>query len=155
MGFRPGGNFSKLFGCPLRGSHIMLKKLIFPKPLREFPLQRWVRISVRTWHLMAMGYLLGGVALGTPVNAENPALMHTLLSGLVFSALEVYASGVWFLQLKGQAVLVKMVLLGASFHTAGDPMPWLWAAVVIGGISSHMPGRYRYYSVFHGKVVKE
>ena len=28
-------------------------------------------------------------------------------------------------------------------------------AIIIGGISSHMPGKYRYYSIWHGRVIKE
>ena len=133
----------------------MLRSILFPKPMREFPAQRWVRISVRTCHLLSMGYLLGGAALGVPLQELTFGLWGTLISGGVFAAMELYASGVWLLQLKGQAELAKLVLMGAALLTSGSPMPYLIIAVIIGGFSSHMPGRYRYYSVFHGRVIKE
>jgi len=133
----------------------MLKSILFPKPKRDFPAQRWVRISVRTWHLLSMGYLLGGAGLGVPLVELHFGLWGTLASGLVFVALELYASGVWLLQLKGQAVILKLLLLGAAMTATGSPLPYLIAAVIIGGISSHMPGRYRYYSLFHGRELKE
>ena len=39
---------------------------LFDSPRREFAGQRWVRIGVRTAHLIAMAFLDGGVAVGTP-----------------------------------------------------------------------------------------
>ncbi len=102
-----------------------------------------------------MGFLLGGAAQGLTLAEQPLALWHTLGSGVVFMALELYASCVWLLQLKGWAVLVKLLLLGGAYAAGSTGMPYLVAAVVIGGISSHMPGRYRYYSPLHGRVVKE
>jgi hypothetical protein len=133
----------------------MWRDLLFPKPKRDFPAQRWVRISVRTWHLLAMGYLLGGTAHGLALADQPLGVWMTFASGAVFVALELYASCVWLLQLKGLAVIVKLLLLGAAVAATGSGLPYLVAAVVIGGISSHMPGKYRYYSPFHGRIVKE
>ena len=131
------------------------KSLLFPIPLRQFPGQRWARIAVRTWHLGSMGFLLGGAALGQPLGDQPAAMWNTLFSGAVFVALELYASCLWFLQLKGLAVIIKLAFFGAAALLEGDAMPFLLAALVVGGISSHMPGKYRYYSLWHGRVVKE
>ncbi len=128
---------------------------MFPQPLRDFPGQRWVRIGVRTWHLAAMGYLLGGTALGVPLEAQQAALAWTFASGLAFIGLELYCSCIWLLQLKGWAVIAKMALFGAAILSQAHGLPFFLAALVIGSISSHMPGRFRYYSVWHGRVVKE
>ncbi len=133
----------------------MLKAILFPKPMRNFPGQRWVRISVRTWHLLAMGWLLGGTAQGLTLAEQPGALWLTFLSGIVFSALELYQTFIWLFQLKGQAVLVKLVLLGAAVNSTEYGLSFLIVAVVIGGISSHMPGKYRYYSFYHGGILKE
>ena len=129
--------------------------MLFPKPMREFKGQRGVRIGVRTWHLLSMGYLLGGTAAGLSLAGQQHALWHTLASGLVFTLLELYASCIWLFQLKGQAVILKILLLGSALLSSGSGMPYLIAAVVIGGISSHMPGRFRYYSLYHGRLMKE
>ena len=129
--------------------------LLRPVPVRDFPGQRWVRISVRTWHLAAMGFLLGGTALGLSPAEQPAAVWHTFASGAVFSTLELYHSGIWLYQLKGWAVMAKFILLGGWVLSAGHGLAWLLAALIIGGISSHMPGRYRYYCPWYGRVVKE
>ncbi len=69
--------------------------------------------------------------------------------------MELYTSCVFLLQLKGWAVIAKALLLWAALAAPAHALGYLLAAIVIGGISSHMPGRFRYYSVVHGRVVKE
>ena len=114
-----------------------------------------MRIGVRTWHLMSMAYLVGGTALGTPLADQEAVMWNTFASGLVFIALELHASFIWLFQLKGWAVMLKMMLLGSALFSSTHPLPYFLAALVIGGISSHMPGKYRYYSPWHGRVVKQ
>jgi len=115
---------------------------------------RWVRITLRTAHLIAMGLLVGGVAAGTPVEHLTPAIWGTLLTGAVFVGLELYESWVFLVQVKGLAVLLKLLLLAGSVAFPGSALPLLVAAIVIGGFSSHMPGKYRYYSILHGRTLK-
>jgi hypothetical protein len=115
---------------------------------------RWVRMSLRTAHLIAMGLLVGGVAVGTPAGQMTLALWGTLLSGALFVALELYESWVFLVQVKGLAVLFKLVLLAGAVMFPGSALPLLIVAIVIGGFSSHMPGKYRYYSIFHGRALK-
>jgi hypothetical protein len=67
--------------------------------------------------------------------------------------LEAYPSFRWIYEGRGVCVLVKLLLLGS--------IPWLWQwrvailalVVVIASVGSHMPGRYRYYSFVHGRVL--
>jgi hypothetical protein len=133
----------------------MLKALLFPAPLRSFPGQRWVRISIRTAHLLSMGLLIGGFAGGLPLEQLSAAFWWTLLTGVVFVAVELHASFIFLFQLKGIAVLAKTLLLLAAWAEPRYAMSCLVFAVVIGGISSHMPGKYRYFSPLHGRVIKE
>ncbi|HJN65996.1 MAG TPA: hypothetical protein QF761_07320, partial [Pirellulales bacterium] len=68
-------------------------------------------------------------------------------------AIEAYPSCRWFYQGRGIMVFCKIVLLCL--------IPWLWnyrvlilaAVVVVASIGSHMPARFRYYSVVHRKVL--
>jgi len=127
---------------------------LFPEPARSFPGARWVRIGLRTAHLIAMGLLVGGVAAGSPP-AELPwAFWGTVVTGAAFVAVELHASGLFLLQLKGLAVLFKAVLLAGVALAPQAALAQLVAAIVVGGISSHMPGRFRYFSPFHGRVIK-
>jgi hypothetical protein len=133
----------------------MSKSILFPVPMRQFAGQRWLRISLRTWHLMSMAFLVGGTAAGLPFAEQPVAMWGTVLSGALFIAVELYASCIFLAQLKGVAVLVKILLLWAALISRDNGLSYLLASIVIGGISSHMPGRFRYYSLFHGRVVKE
>ncbi len=132
-----------------------LHSLMFPKPPRDFPGQRWVRIALRTAHLISMAVLTGGVSMGAAPLSMAPAFWTTLLTGVLLVGVEWFYSGVWVFQLKGIAVMAKILLLGAAAAAPHSALGLLVAAIVIGGVSSHMPGKYRYYSLWHGRVVKE
>ncbi len=123
-------------------------------PLRSFPGIRWVRISLRTAHLIAMGLLVGGVAVGTPIDQLTLALWGTLASGALFVGIELYQSLTFLVQVKGIVVLLKLLLLVAAIGFPGSALTLLIAAIVIGGLSSHMPGRYRHYSLWHGRALQ-
>jgi len=132
-----------------------MKKMLFPQPHRYVPAGRWVRILLRTWHLASMAFLVGAVAQGAALHSLSGALWGLVLSGGIYVAVELYTSCVFMLQLKGLAVVAKFLLMGAASAHPENAVPYLLVAIIIGGISSHMSGRYRYYSIFHGRVVKE
>ncbi|MDH4246524.1 MAG: hypothetical protein OEW39_01760 [Deltaproteobacteria bacterium] len=132
-----------------------MKRLLFPPSLRDVSGGRWIRISLRTWHLASMAFLVGGVAQGVPMDSLQNALWGLTLSGVAYVAMELYTSFVFLLQLKGLAVVAKVVLMGAAAASPDHALTYLVVAIIIGGISSHMPGKYRYYSVFHGRILKE
>lgn len=133
----------------------MLKALLFPSPLRSFPGQRWVRISIRTVHLLSMGLLIGGFAAGVPLQHLAGPFWWTLGSGVVFVAVELHASCIFLLQLKGIAVLTKTLLFLLAWAEPDRAMTCFVISVIIGGVSSHMPGKFRYFSPLHGRAVKE
>ncbi len=59
----------------------------------------------------------------------------------------------WLVQIRGVATLVKLVLV-ASISLLWDWRIFLLTLVIaIGVVTSHMPGRYRYYSFLHRGVV--
>lgn len=133
----------------------MKPSFLFPSPQRAFTGQRWVRIGLRTAHLIAMALLVGSVAGGkAPLEAPYP-FWATVATGVAFVALELFNTGVWLIQVKGLAVMVKALLLAAAAVAPDSALGWLIASIVIGGISSHMPGRFRYYSLWHGRQIKE
>jgi hypothetical protein len=120
----------------------------------EAPLApRAIRITLRTAHLIAFAALYGGHVHGVAAESLRPALVATVASGGTFAAFEIYRNPIWLMQLRGIATLVKIALV-ATVALAWDVRLWLLtAAIVIGGVVSHMPSRYRYYSVVHGRVV--
>ena len=114
---------------------------------------RLVRITLRTAHLIAFGALYGGHVYGASVEQLRPALLATVGTGGALMTLELYRTPLWLAQVRGLATLLKIALVvGAALWW--DARLWLLtAAIIVGGISSHMPGRFRYYSVFHGRVI--
>jgi hypothetical protein len=112
-----------------------------------------MRTLLRTAHLIAAGALYGGHVYGVEAERLVPALAAVLATGGAFLGLEVYQASIWLVQVRGVATMVKLALVAAVSLFWEIRVPLLTMAVIIGGVSSHMPGRWRYYSVLHGRVV--
>ena len=55
----------------------------------------------------------------------------------------------WLLQLRGVAMLVKLLLLTGSM-VAGVDAAVIIVVIAISGLIAHAPGKVRYYRVFDG-----
>ena len=133
----------------------MSPSFLFPSPRREFAGQRWVRIGVRTAHLIAMAFLVGGVAVSAPPLGLEAPFWGTVVTGVVFVGLELFNTAVWLFQLKGPVVIVEALLLASAAAAPDSALELFIVAIIIGGISSHMPGRFRYNTLWHGREIKE
>ncbi len=120
---------------------------------RPVPAARILRTALRTAHLIAAGALYGGHVYGVEAERLVPALAAVLATGGAFLALEVYQSSIWLVQVRGVATLAKLAMVAAVALFWDFRVPLLTLAVIVGGVSSHMPGRWRYHSVLHGRVV--
>jgi hypothetical protein len=112
-------------------------------------------IAFRTAHIAAGGILLGGHAFNLPRDRLLPVLWLTIGTGVGLAAMEAGPRLLWFHQGRGLMTLAKLALLCAV------PLLWehwpvrlavLLAVVAIGSIGSHMPARFRYYSVVYREV---
>ncbi len=114
---------------------------------------RFWNIALRTAHLAAMGILLGGHAFDVPPSRLVVALGSTVGTGIALVVVETGGHLLWFHQGRGLMTLAKLVLVAA--------VPWFWdyrlpillAVVGLASVGSHMPARFRYYSVVYGKVI--
>jgi hypothetical protein len=122
---------------------------------RPLPGARPLRTTLRTTHLIAFGTLYGGHVYGLPAERLWPALLATVGTGGALMSLEVYRLPIWLFQLRGVATVVKMVLVAAVAVCWTCSVWLLTAAIIIGSVAAHMPGRYRYYSVIHRRVIGE
>ena len=131
-----------------------LRRWLFPEQTRHLQGARALSIAFRTLHMIGFAVLLGGHAFAVDAERLWPSLWLTILSGLGLIALEMYAAGLYWLFLgKGIMVLVKLALLLLI------PLFWesrvllLLLVVVIGSVSSHMPARFRHYSLLHQRTI--
>jgi hypothetical protein len=119
----------------------------------RIPYARAWNIGVRTAHIATMGVLLGGHVFDVSKIALLPWLYATIATGLVLVFIEAFPQVRWFYQGRGVMVYAKILLMCL--------IPWFWEyratilmlIVVIASIGSHMPGRFRYYSVLHRRVL--
>jgi hypothetical protein len=116
----------------------------------RIPSLRVLRTTLRTLHLLAAAGLYGGHLHGVEAAQLRPALAATLVTGGAFLGLEVWRFPPCLMQLRGVATLGKLALL------ASVPLFWeqraliLSLVLVIGVVTSHMPGRLRYRSLLSG-----
>ena len=129
------------------------KRLLFPDPPRLLPHARAISIAFRTFHIAAIGILLGGHLFAVPASRLLLWLYLSLISGAGLIGIELYSSCKWLYQGKGVLVLLKLLLV-AAVAVFWEQRVWLLLAVlVIGSVGSHMPGRFRYYSFLHRRVI--
>jgi len=123
-------------------------RVLFPRTPRSFPGRRGLKILLRAAHVLSAGVLCGAYLLDVGPPARTPRLVAAALSGLLIVLLDLLESGTFMLQLRGLYVAVKIALLAA--------LPWfgeyagllLAILVVLSVLSSHAPGKVRYFLVF-------
>jgi len=130
-----------------------LFRLLVPETPRTFPALRWVRISLRTAHLLGVAGLGGGFLYGAAPAAWMPYLWLAFVTGTVMVMLELWSTGLWLIQVRGLSVVVKLGLIAWLMRADPLQMPVLIAVVVISGVVSHAPADVRYFSVFHGRRI--
>ncbi len=133
-----------------------LMQRFFPSAPRSFPFRRSVRTLLRATHIFTGGVLVGGVLFDQPPEVLSPWVIGTVASGLLLLATDLYASLAVLCEVRGASVLLKLIL------TALVPVLWearlelLMAALLLGAVSSHMPGRYRHYVLFlRGRIAPD
>ncbi len=117
------------------------------------PTTRFWNIAFRTLHIGALAPLVGGHVFNIPAPSLVPWLTATIGTGLVLMAIETGLQLKWFYQGRGLAVLGKLALLGLIPIVWNVRVAILMTVIVIASVGSHMPGRFRYYSVLHGRVL--
>lgn len=127
--------------------------VLFPDPPRPLPYARAMSIALRTVHIAAVGILLGGHTFDVTAGRLLPWLSLSIVSGAGLIGLELYSSCKWLYQGKGVLVLLKLLLIAAVAVCWEQRLWLLLAALVVGSVGSHMPGRFRYYSLIHRRVI--
>ncbi len=128
--------------------------LLFPSPSRRVPGKRFLNITLRSLHLVGIAGLAGHFLYRLPSDQWLAFLWLGFGAGLAMVLIEIYCDGIWLLQLRGQAIVLKIVLLGLVLPWPVLLGPVFVVAILISGFFAHAPGNVRYYSLYHGRVVK-
>jgi len=110
-------------------------------------------IILRTLHLAAMGILVGGHAFDLPPERLTVSLWACIASGIALGISEVGPNLIWFHQIRGLMTICKLALICSVPFVWDFRLPILLVVVAIGSVGSHMPGRFRYYSLIYREVI--
>ena len=134
---------------------LQLSAVLFPAVPRRVPCERGINIGLRTAHLMTSSILLGGHVFDVQPSRLFVYLLLTIASGSGLILLELSRSCRWIYLGKGLLVLVKLGLLVAAAVWWEHRVALLLLVVVVATVGSHMPARFRYYSIIHGRVLRD
>ena len=122
----------------------------FLKSLPENTPRRLTKVIVRTIHLVAIAGFFGNAMTGS---YETIYLTMTIVSGAVLTLMEASSGWVWFVQLRGVSLYLKLLLLLLIHFYPSASIPGLIAVIALSGFISHAPSWIRYFSLQHWQVV--
>ena len=116
-------------------------------------IKRWSKISLRTLHLLAIAGVGGGILFGLEKDLWLNYWWLAVVSGFLMILMDVIPNPVWMVQIRGLAVFLKLILLLFLGSYPAWDIFLLIVVIIISGAISHAPGKLRYYSVYHRKVM--
>ena len=131
-----------------------VRRALCPEPARRPAYARALNIAFRTVHLAVTGVLLGGHAFNAPATTLRPVLWMVIASGAGLLAIDSYKTCDWVHQVWGVMLLLKLFLLCLIPMLWEIRVPLLLAVVVLASVESHMPAKFRHYSLLHRRVMK-
>lgn len=127
------------------------KKLFFPENSRQFIGKRWLKILLRTAHLLGLSGAGAIFLFDQSFSGAQIFLYLVIGSGISMVMLDIWSNGIWILQLRGQAIMLKLFLFYIMISYPEYTSLCFIVIVILSGIISHAPGDLRYYSIYHGK----
>ena len=128
-----------------------ITKTLFPLENKTFKYKRWVKISLRTLHLIGVAGVGAGVFFHVPHYQWQGFFILISLSGILLILLEVWGNGIWLIQLRGVFLYIKIIFLLCIPLLPAYESIILIIVIGLASIISHAPGDVRYFSVIHGK----
>jgi hypothetical protein len=114
-----------------------------------------VNIILRTAHIGVVGVLLGGHVFDVSRERLHVWIAWSIATGSALILAETYPRLRWFYEVRGVMTLVKLLLL-CLIPSFWSYRVWLLAAVVVlASVGSHMPARFRYFSLLHGRMMED
>lgn len=115
--------------------------------------KRWTKISLRTLHLVAVAGVGGGVLFALDEDLWLNYWWLALASGALMMLMDMIANPVWMVQVRGLVILVKLLLLLFLGMCPDWDRFLLFTIIIMSAVISHAPGKLRYYSIYHRRVI--
>ena len=125
-----------------------------PESSPTLPAVRLCKIGLRTAHLMATSVLVGGYAFAATTARLAPWLHVAIATGVAMIFFEAYPKLDFVFEGWGLMLLVKLALLARLPFAGRARLPILLAVVAVASVGSHMPRRWRHYSLLHRRVMR-
>ena len=122
----------------------------FLKSLPDNTARRLSKVIVRTIHLVGVAGFFGNAMMG---HFESTYIVLTIVTGVVLTLMEASSGWVWFVQLRGVFLYLKLLLLLLIHFEPASSIPCLIAVIALSGFISHAPSWIRYFSLLHWQVV--
>ena len=115
--------------------------------------KRWSKISLRTLHLLAVAGVGGGILFALEKDLWINYWWLALVTGVLMMVMDIAANPVWIVQVRGVVIIFKIFLLAllVSYPAWGSFL--LIVTIIISAVISHAPGKLRYYSLYHRRVI--
>lgn len=132
----------------------LFRQAIFPAKSRFLPAHRWINISLRTLHLIGIAGLGAGFFYAGVDDAWHNYFYLTLVTGLILALLSIWSNGIWLIQLRGQLILFKLLLLFMATLLPEMKFGLILLLIMLSSVVSHAPGEVRYYSLYHRRRIE-
>jgi len=125
-----------------------LLKLLFPQEYREFPHQRLALNLLRAMHILSFSVLVGGLFFNQPTEFLFPWILATIISGISMFAIDLFNSCIALFEIRGIAIIVKVLLLLLIPLTEGwAQILVLFTVVIFASFISHTSRRIRHFNI--------
>ena len=122
----------------------------FSSSLPDNTVRRLSKVIVRTVHLVGIAGMFGNAMMGT---SESIYITLAIVTGVVLTVMEASSGWVWFVQLRGVFLYLKLLLLLLIHFEPASAIPCLIAVIALSGFISHAPSWIRYFSLRHWQVI--
>ena len=120
-------------------------QILLPDPPRYLRGERWVNIVLRAAHLVGVAGIGGGFLFDQDPAAWEAYWYLSIATGVALTALYLWSTFAWLCELKGLAVLAKVVMLGIALAWPAARAELFIAIVALSGLIAHAPARVRGY----------
>jgi hypothetical protein len=121
--------------------------------MNKVTIKRWTKISLRTLHLLAVTGVGGGILFGLEKDLWLNYWWLALASGGLMMLIDIVSNPIWIVQLRGLVIFFKLFLLLLLGSQPDLDSELLLVIIIISAVISHAPGKLRYYSIYHRKVI--